>query len=122
MPGRHDIDFDDSNPPENIMPAKDTGQSNFHVNELFNTPNLPSKEAKEVEGSGNIHSVQAFADHVHSKRLDIRQSPDKNTYVLRGPTTVRKSYWMTKSKSYASKPLLIGSIHEGSFRFGDCPN
>ena len=36
MPGRHDIDFDDSNPPENIMPAKDTGQSNFDVNELFN--------------------------------------------------------------------------------------
>ena len=74
MPGRHDIDSDDSNAPENIMPAKDTGQSNFYVNELFNTPNLPSKEAKEVEGSRKIHSIQALADHIHSKRLDIRQS------------------------------------------------
>ena len=43
------------------------------VNELFKTPNLQPTEAKEVERSGNIHSVQAFADHVHSKRLDTRQ-------------------------------------------------
>ena len=26
MPWRHDIDSDDPNPPENVMPAKDTGQ------------------------------------------------------------------------------------------------
>ena len=74
MPGRHDIDSDDSNAPENIMPAKDTGQSNFYVNELFKTRNLQSKEAREVEGSRNIDSLKALADHIHSKRLDTRQS------------------------------------------------
>ena len=74
MPGRHDIDSDDSNPPENIMPTKDTDQSYFDVSEPFKTPNLQSKEAKEVEGSRNIHSIQALADHIHSKRLDTRQS------------------------------------------------
>ena len=73
MPGRHDIDSDDSSPSENIMPTNDTDQSNFDVNELFKTPNLQSKEAKEVEGSRNIHSIQALADHIHSKRLDTRQ-------------------------------------------------
>ena len=70
MPGRQDIDSDDSNPPENIMPTKDTGQPNFDVNELFKTPNLQSKEAKEVEESRKSHSIQALADHSHSKRLD----------------------------------------------------
>ena len=74
MPRRHDIDSDDSNPPENIMPTNDTDKSNFDVSELFKTPNLQSKEAKEVEGSRNIDSSQALADHIHSKRLDIRQS------------------------------------------------
>ena len=74
MPGRHDIDSEDSNPPENIMPTKDTDQSYFDVSEPFKTPNLQSKEAKEVEGSRNIHSIQALADHIHSKRLDTRQS------------------------------------------------
>ena len=70
MPGRQDIDSDDSNPPENIMPTKDTDQPNFDVNELFKTPNLQSKEAKEVEESRKSHSIQALADHSHSKRLD----------------------------------------------------
>ena len=74
MPGRHDIDSDDFNPPENIMPTNDTDQSNNDVSELFKTPNLQSKEAKEVEGSRTIHSIQALADHIHSKRLDTRQS------------------------------------------------
>ena len=74
MPGRHDIDSDDSSPSENIMPTNDTGQSNFDVSELFKTPNLQSKEAEKVEGSRNIHSIQALADHIHSKRLDTRQS------------------------------------------------
>ena len=69
MPRRQDIDSDDFNPTEN-MPTNDTDQSNFDVNELFKTPNLQSKEAKEVEGSRNIHSIQALADHIHSKRLD----------------------------------------------------
>ena len=40
------------------------------VNELFKTPNLQSKEAKEVEESRKSHSIQALADHSHSKRLD----------------------------------------------------
>ena len=74
MPGRHDIDSDDSNAPENIMPTNDANKSNFNVNELFKNPNLQFKEAEEVEGSRNIHSIQAFADHIHSKRLDTRQS------------------------------------------------
>lgn len=47
---------------------------------------------------------------------------DKNTYVLRGPTTIGKSYRLTKTWNYISKPQLIGSISEESFRFGDCPN
>ena len=66
MPGWQEIDSDDSNPPENIMPTKDTDQSYFDVSEPFKTPNLQSKEAKEVEGSRNIHSIQALADHIHS--------------------------------------------------------
>ena len=74
MPRRHDIDSDDSNPPENIMPTNDTDQSNNDVSELFKTPPRPSKEAKEVDGSRTIHSIQALADHIHSKRLDTRQS------------------------------------------------
>ena len=48
--------------------------SSFDVNELFKTPNLLSKEAKEVEGSKNIHSIQAFANYIVSKRLDTRLS------------------------------------------------
>ena len=32
MTGRHDIDSDDSNPPENIMPTKDIDLPNFDVN------------------------------------------------------------------------------------------
>ena len=48
--------------------------SSFDVNKMFKTPNLQSKEAKEVEGSRNIHSSQALADYIHSKRLDTRQS------------------------------------------------
>ena len=59
MPGRQDSDSDDPNPPENITPTKDTYQ-----------PNLLSKEAKEVEESRKSHSIQALADHSHSKRLD----------------------------------------------------
>ena len=74
MPRRQDIDSDYSNPPENIVPTNDTAQSIFYVNELFKTPNLQSKEAKEVEESRTIHSIRALADHIDSKRLDTRQS------------------------------------------------
>ena len=70
MPGRQDIDSDDPNPPENITPTKDTYQPNADVIELVKTPNLLSKEAKEVEESRKSHSIQALADHSHSKRLD----------------------------------------------------
>ena len=72
MPRRQDIDSDDFNPTEN-MPTNDTDQSNFDVSELFKTRNLQSKEAREVEGSRNIDSLKALADHIHSKRLDTRQ-------------------------------------------------
>ena len=74
MPGRQDIDSDDFDPAESIMPTNDTDLSKFDVNELFRTPNLQSKEAKEVEETRTIHSIQALADHIHSKRLDTRQS------------------------------------------------
>ena len=71
IPGGQDID---SNPSESIMPTNDTNLSNFDVSEPFKTPNLQSKEAKEVEETRTIYSIQALADHIHSKRLDTRQS------------------------------------------------
>ena len=66
MPGTHDIDSDGSVSFVGMMFSGGMESSSFDVNELFKTPNLLSKEAKEVEGSRNILSSQALADHIHS--------------------------------------------------------
>ena len=66
MPGTHDIDSDGSVSFVGMMFSGGLESSNFDVSELFKNPNLQSKEAKEVEGSRNIHSIQTNADHIHS--------------------------------------------------------
>ena len=111
MPGKQGIDSDDSNPPENIMPTTDTDQSNFDVSELFKNPKSASKEAKEVEESRNIHSIQALDDHIHSKHLDNLSSANGLT---------RKSVYGDGDCFFSATLLYVDLVYAFSLRMQLC--
>ena len=75
---------------------------NFDVSEPFKTPNLQSKEAKEVEGSRNIHRIRALADHTQPTRLDNPSRADGLT---------RQSVYGDGDRFSSAASLYVGVVY-----------